>query len=81
MALSLASRQAVWYEHAFKQIRQSTDIYLYCAKIPIHYQRTKHIDVHYHYIRELIHKNCFILHHIPGDDNIADLMYDQRTKT
>ena len=30
MALSLTSRQAVWYEHALKQISHSTNINLYC---------------------------------------------------
>ena len=58
MALSLTSRQAVWYEHILNQIGHSTDINLYCdnqsginiAENPVHHQRTKHIDVHYHYI-------------------------------
>ena len=58
MALSLTSRQAVWYEYTFKQIGHFTDINLYCvnqsginiAENPVHHQRTKHIDVHYHYI-------------------------------
>ena len=76
------SRQAVWYEHAFNQIGHSTDINLYCnkqsginiAENPVHHQRTKHIDVHYHFIRELIHRNHFSLTFVPGDNNVADLM-------
>ena len=82
MALSLTSRQAVWYEHAFNQISHSTDINLYCdnqsginiAENPVHHQRTKHINIHYHFIQELIHKNRFSLTFVSGDNNVADLM-------
>ena len=82
MALSLTSRQAVWYEHVLNQIGHSTDINLYCnnqsginiTENPVHHQRTKHIDVHYHFIRELIHRNRFSLTFVSGEDNVADLM-------
>jgi hypothetical protein len=35
--------------------------------------RTKHIDIHYHYIREAIENKNILMQYIPTDDNIADI--------
>ena len=35
--------------------------------------RTKHIDVHFHFIRQTISQNHLSLHYIPTDDMIADI--------
>ena len=36
-------------------------------------QRTKHIEVHMHYIRELVHDRTITLHYFPIEDQIADI--------
>ena len=82
MALSLASRQAVWYQHAFQQLNLPLDIHMNCdnqsgikiAANPVHHHKTKHIDVHYHYTRECLLKNIFTLSYVPSEDNSTDLM-------
>ena len=43
------------------------------AKNPVHHQRSKHIDVKYHYIRSQIQDSSVILHYVPTDENIADI--------
>jgi hypothetical protein len=34
--------------------------------------RTKHIDVHWHWIREQVQENKLALHHVPGKELVAD---------
>ena len=36
-------------------------------------QRTKHVDIHMHYIRELVHERTIILQYCPIDEQIADM--------
>jgi len=43
------------------------------AKNPIKHQRTKHIDIRYHFIREHITKGEIVLDYVPTDQNIADV--------
>lgn len=37
------------------------------------HNRTKHIDVQYHYIRELVEQNVIAPEHVPSDKNISDI--------
>lgn len=39
---------------------------------PKNARRIKHIDVHWHWIREQVEKKRIILHHVKGVENIAD---------
>ena len=36
-------------------------------------QRTKHVEIHMHYIRELVHDRTIILQYCPTDEKIADI--------
>ena len=36
-------------------------------------QRTKHVEIHMHYIRELVHDKTIILQYYPTDEKIADI--------
>ena len=36
-------------------------------------QRTKHVEIHMHYIRELVHERTIILQYCPTDVQIADI--------
>ena len=55
--------------------------YLYCdnqgtialAKNPIKQQRTKHVDIKYHFIRDEIAKGAVCMSYIPSDSNLADI--------
>ena len=43
------------------------------AKNPVHHQRTKHIDIRYHFIRKEIQEGFIELKYVPSSDNVADL--------
>ena len=40
---------------------------------PVTRQRTKHVEIHMHYIKELVHDRTIILHHFPTEEQIADI--------
>ncbi|MCO5589111.1 hypothetical protein L7F22_043077 [Adiantum nelumboides] len=40
---------------------------------PIFFARTKHIEVHYHYVRERLLAGEISLAYVPTQDNLADL--------
>ena len=44
------------------------------AKHEPEYQRSKHIDIRYHFIRDHFEKGTFDIQHIPGNEQIADIL-------
>ena len=40
---------------------------------PVTKQRTKHVEIHMHYIRELVHDRTIILQCFPADEQIVDI--------
>ena len=44
------------------------------AKNPVHHQRSKHIDIRYHYIRDEIKRESIRLEYIPSDKNVSDIL-------
>ena len=36
-------------------------------------QRTRHVEIHMHYIKELMHARTIILQYYPTDEKIADI--------
>lgn len=43
------------------------------AKNPVHHQRSKHIDIRYHFIRSEVENKIVKLVYVPSEENIADL--------
>ena len=43
------------------------------AKNPVYHQRSKHIDIRYHFIRSEVQEGCISLHYVPSEKNMADL--------
>ncbi|MCO5578732.1 hypothetical protein L7F22_032577 [Adiantum nelumboides] len=43
------------------------------ARNPVFHARTKHIEVHYHYVRERLSAGDVSLAYVPTQDNLADL--------
>jgi hypothetical protein len=96
VALSLASGQMIWLKRALEKLRYDVSCALFTdsteakdivenSKIN---ERTKHIDVTYHYTREKLLEEEFFLFHISSAQNHANLMtkplgrqlYDKHTK-
>jgi hypothetical protein len=82
-ALSLASKQLIWTAEAIKELTkrlEKTPI-IYCdnkAAIDIAVNqkisdRSKHIDVHFHFIREQIERNKLFLLPVASADNLSDI--------
>ena len=83
VALSCASQEAVWLNCLLKDLRcsenDSVKIYednqsaICIARNPKDHSKTKHIDIKYHYIRDLVMKNLVNLVYCPTEDMIADI--------
>ena len=50
------------------------------AKNPVNHQRSKHIDIKYHFIRSEIQNGNVTLQYIPTEDNVADIFTKPVTK-
>ena len=83
-AVSSASREAIWLrtllnELGFRQqntttIHQDNMSSISLAHNPVNHRRTKHIDIIYHHIRELIESKEIMLTYCPTDQMTADIM-------
>ena len=82
IAASEATKEAVWIGRLLEELCQP-EIYpipLHCdnqgsialAKNPENHQRTKHIDVWYHYIREKEEDGTIAIDYLPTEDMLAD---------
>ena len=83
MALSDCSRQVVWMHTLLGELGYHLKPVPICgdnqgsifiASNPVTEKRSKHIDIRYHYIREVIERKLAELFFIDGDKNPADLL-------
>ena len=82
-AASNATKEAIWVQRLLLQIGhlQPGPVRLLCdnqsaislVHNPAHHQRTKHIDVRYHFIREKQSEGVIDIVYIPTDHQLADL--------
>ena len=82
MAMSDCSRQVVWVRNLLaelgynvKHIPLSGDNQgsIFIGSNPVTESRSKHIDIRYHYIREVYDKGIVDIFYIDGNDNPADI--------
>lgn len=81
MAVCLSSRHMIWLTRAMKELRLSYGAILHAdstGAIDLSQnnkvtQRSKHIDIQYHFIRDHIGKD-FAIEYIPSSENLADLL-------
>ena len=83
MALSDCSRQVVWVRQVLKELglplkptplNIDNEGAIFTAENPITEHRSKHIDIRYHYIREVIERKHVELFHVADDENPADML-------
>jgi hypothetical protein len=82
MAMCQAAKEAVWFVGLLQDIGIGlrTPFVLYgdnqgalaLAQNPVFHPRSKHIDVQYHYTRELVQANRIVVKYIPTDIMLAD---------
>ena len=83
MALSDCSRQVVWMHTLMGELGYHLKPIPICGNNqgsifitfnPVTEKRSKHIDIHYHYIREVVERKFAEIFFIDGDKNPADLL-------
>jgi hypothetical protein len=84
MAASAASYQAVWLSRLLgevigeepKKIKLLVDNQSAIAlcKNPVHHERTKHIDIRFHFIREYIEDGKVEVDHVRTEEQLADIL-------
>ena len=84
IALCRAAQEAVWLRNLLSDVglppKRATTIHednqgaIALAKNPKDHPRTKHIDVKYHYVREVIQNKKIDVVHIPTGDMLADTL-------
>ena len=88
IALSEASKQAQWLRALLRELQRtqylskslSVPIYsdnqacITLSKDPISHKRTKHIDIRYHYIRELVTYGKVTVDYLPTEEMVADIL-------
>ena len=83
MAMSDACRQAMWFLSLFQEIGFNITLIpvtgdnmgsLFMGKNPVTEKRSKHIDIRYHYIREIIAAGHVETFFIEGTNNPADIL-------
>lgn len=86
IAMSETLKELLWYQNILREVNVLDILFkmpiLYCdsqsaiyyAKNPVETIRTKHIDIRYHFVKELLAEKRFKLEKVPGKENIADML-------
>ena len=83
MAVTEAFKEAIWLHGLINDLGISQEhITVLCdsqsaiclAKNSVHHARTKHIDVRFHFVREILNEGDILLEKISTADNPADMM-------
>ncbi|KAM1146650.1 hypothetical protein TB2_037939 [Malus domestica] len=83
MAVDEAIKEAIWIHGLIRDLgvdQKQVEVHcdsqsaIYLAKYQVHHARTKHIDVRYHFVREIVGEGEIILQKIPTKDNPADML-------
>ncbi|PHT67591.1 hypothetical protein T459_27078 [Capsicum annuum] len=79
----MAAQESTWLTQLLKDLRQTVEyaIPLYCdnqsairlAENPAFHARTKHVEVHYHFLREKVLKEEIKMVQVKTEDQVPDL--------
>ena len=81
MAATHASKEAVWLQRLCssigfvqKDLRLDCDSQsaIFLAKNPTYHAKTKHIDVQYHFVRDMVEEKKVLLENVDTVKNVAD---------
>ncbi|XP_060973935.1 uncharacterized mitochondrial protein AtMg00810-like [Cannabis sativa] len=82
-AAAMAAQESTWLMQLMKDLYQFTNfsVPLYCdnqsairlAENPIFHARKKHLEVHYHFLREKVLQGELEMHQVKSEDQVADL--------
>ena len=83
MAVTEAFKEAIWFRGLIRDlgiVQEKVEIFcdsqsaICLAKNQVHHVRTKHIDVRYHFVREIVDEGNILLQKIGTADNLADML-------
>ena len=84
MALSIACQESIWLRRLLSDIQvnqqSSSTIYednigaIELSKNPKFHNRTKHIDISYHFVREQVEQKAISVKYCPSENMLADIM-------
>jgi hypothetical protein len=85
MAMAEAVKETIWLSRMLQELRfitKDNPSHIYCDNQgalaltgnPAHYKRSKHIDIRYHYIREIVGNEHITIHHIGTNGQAADML-------
>jgi hypothetical protein len=83
MAITEACKEAIWLKGLFGELSEDLQITtvfsdsqsaIFLTKDQMFHERTKHIDVRYHFVREIIARGDIVVSKISTHDNPADMM-------
>ena len=84
VAVALATKEGLWLQTILKELQICKPLQLkifcdnisciYLAKNPKHSEKTKHVDLKYHFIRELTEENKLTLEFTPTSHMWADFL-------
>ncbi|RVW39384.1 Retrovirus-related Pol polyprotein from transposon RE1 [Vitis vinifera] len=82
-AMALATCELIWLKHLLRELRFGKDeqmklicdnqAALHIASNPVFHERTKHIEVDCHFIREKIASGCMTTSFVNSNDQLADI--------
>lgn len=84
MAATEAAKQAIWLQELMGEItgkkhekiliRVDNKSAIALTKNPVFHRRSKHIHKRYHFIRECVEKDQIDVEHVPGKEQLADVL-------
>ncbi|KAL2248336.1 UNVERIFIED_CONTAM: Retrovirus-related Pol polyprotein from transposon TNT 1-94 [Sesamum indicum] len=83
VAVTEAAKELIWLQHFLGELgKPQADVILHSdsqsaihlAKNPAFHSRTKHIEIKYHFIRQLLEKKALQLEKIQGEKNPTDML-------
>ena len=78
-AMTLATCEVIWLKHILQELRFGKDeqMKLICdnhiSSNPVFHERTKHIEVDCHFIKEKIASRCISTSFVNSNDQLADI--------
>ena len=83
MAITEAVKEAIWLQGLLENLglaQEHINVYydsqsaIHLTKNQVYHVRTKHIDVRFHFVREIVNEGKILLQKIKTADNPADML-------
>ena len=91
ISASDASREAIWLRKLLSDLFDSSlePVVIHCdnqscvklSENPVFHDRSKHIEIRYHYVRNMVQRRAISLRYIPTDEQTADVLTKPLSKT